>query len=101
MTALDEQDIQENYKTNVNIDIGISGLEEFTGSFKASSEYKHEADTVNNKKRGTATATSSCIAHTYSLKKVLPPCMSNELMAFVEVMLEDPDDKDQMNDFFD
>jgi hypothetical protein len=51
------------------------------------------------------TATASCITHTYSLKKVLPPCMSSELLEFVHVMMENLDDEESINEvmteFFD
>jgi len=41
--------------------LGIDGFESFLGSFKASSEFKHEAKTVAKGERGTAVATASCI----------------------------------------
>lgn len=56
---------------------------------------------MNKGEKGSAVATASCITQTYSLKKVLPPCMSAELMTYVDLLLESPGDGDLMNEMFD
>jgi len=73
----------------------------FTGSFTASSEYKNEAKTIGTGEMGSAVATASCIKAKYSLSKATPPCMSNELKEFIDVMLEDIEDDDILTEFFD
>lgn len=100
-TATDESELQMEFATESGATLGISGFEEFTGSFRASTEFKNNSKTMNKGEKGSAMATASCITHTYSIKKVLPPCMSAELMTFVDLLLESPGDEDVMNEMLD
>ena len=56
---------------------------------------------MNNGKSATATATASCVKARYSLQPISPPCLSSEILKYVDYLEKNPNDYDLLNQFFD
>jgi hypothetical protein len=97
--AYDEAVLQKEYMSN--FDGGLGGKNAFQAAFKGSNEFKHAAETLKKGHKTEAISTAKCITEKFSLKRVVPPCMSYELSEFIHVLLDEPHDDSLLTEFFD
>jgi len=94
----DEHDLQTAFSNGITAEASGS-YGGFEASFRASTDYAEQSREMRNGEQATATATAKCVKSRYAISSINPPCMSANLVHWINHMKAHTDGN-TMNNFF-